>query len=153
GAELHFFGGPIPDVPALEGVLFHGAFRPEDLPRLCAEIDVAVIPSVFPETYCLVLSEVWMGGLPVAASGLGALGERVEEGVSGKKFRPGDPSSIAEALCWFLEQDWRRWQVPRPRTLDAMLADYDALYQEVLGRERAAPAPRPARAPELLVVQ
>ena len=39
-----------------------------------AGFDVAVIPSVFAETYCLVLSEMWMAGLPVAVSDIGALG-------------------------------------------------------------------------------
>ena len=37
----------------------------EDIPKICQEIDVAIIPSVFAETYSLVLSEMWMGGIPV----------------------------------------------------------------------------------------
>jgi glycosyltransferase involved in cell wall biosynthesis len=158
-AELHFHGGPVPAGAAPEGMTFHGAFRPEDLPRLCAGLDVAVIPSLFPETYCLVLSEMWQAGLPVAVADVGALGERVSDGVNGKKFPPGDAHAIAEALCWFAEHDdWRRWQLPRPRLVEAMLADYDRLYQELLGPTRVpVPAPTtgpaPRREPDLLVVQ
>jgi glycosyltransferase involved in cell wall biosynthesis len=158
GAELHFHGGPMPNLPPQDGVYFHGPYRGDDLPRLCAGFDVAVIPSVFPETYCLVLSEMWMAGLPVAVSDIGALGDRVADGVNGKKFRPGDAPSIAQTLCWFLEHDdWRRWQLHRPRELSAMLADYDRLYQELLaGRAAAEPRSAPAAAhagPDLLVVQ
>ena len=47
GAELHFHGGPVPDVPAVDGVTFHGAYAPEGLPRLYAGLDIAIIPSLF----------------------------------------------------------------------------------------------------------
>jgi glycosyltransferase involved in cell wall biosynthesis len=132
-AQLHFFGGHSFEPPSAAGVTFHGLYRPDDLPRLTAAFDVAVIPSLFPETYCLVLSEMWHAGLPVAVSDLGALGERVVDRANGRKFRPGNPESIAAALCWFLERDtWRRWHPPQPRLLPAMLADYDRLYRSVL---------------------
>jgi glycosyltransferase involved in cell wall biosynthesis len=137
-AELHFFGGsPADDGLAAPGVTFHGPYQPDDLPRLTAMIDVAVIPSLFAETYCLVLSEVWQAGLPVAVADIGALAERVVDGVTGKKFRPGDRDAIAATLLWFLEHDgWRRWRLPQPRLLPAMLADYDRLYQEHLSEWR-----------------
>jgi uncharacterized protein (TIGR03032 family) len=144
-AELHLYGGPLPSIPGQAGVTFHGTYEPEDLPRICAEIDVAVIPSVFAETYCLVLSEMWMAGLPVAVADIGALGERVVDGVNGKKFAPGDVRGIAQTLCWFLEQDsWREWQIPRPKTLDRMLADYDLLYRETLAAKDDGHSPRSA---------
>jgi len=136
-AELHFFGGSPADGLTAPGVTFHGRYRQDELPRLTATIDVAVIPSLFAETYCLVLSEVWQAGLPVAVSDIGALAERVVDGVTGKKFRPGDRQAIAATLLWFLEHDaWRRWRLPRPRLLPAMLADYDRLYQELLSRRK-----------------
>jgi glycosyltransferase involved in cell wall biosynthesis len=153
-AQLHFHGGPVPPLPAPEGVTFHGPYLPADLPRLCAGLDVAVIPSVFAETHCLVLSEMWMAGLPVAVADIGALGERVADGVNGKKFRPGDRAAIAETLCWFLEHDdWRRWQLPRPRPVDAMLADYDSLYRELLAARPKPTDAGPRPQPDLLVVQ
>jgi glycosyltransferase involved in cell wall biosynthesis len=138
-AELHFFGGSPADGLAAPGVTFHGHYEQDELPRLTAAIDVAVIPSLFAETYCLVLSEMWQAGLPVAVADIGALAERVVDGATGKKFRPGDRQAIAATLLWFLENDaWRRWRLPRPRLLPAMLADYDRLYQELLSAPQSA---------------
>lgn len=132
--ELGFFGGgerpPDQEIP---GVKFHGLYDQRDLPRFLAEFDVGVIPSIFAETYCLVLSELWMAGLPVAVSDIGALGERVHDGVNGKKFTAGDPKAVADALIWFLENaSWRDWKIPRPRTVSEMIQDYDDLYRSLL---------------------
>lgn len=131
--ELHLFGGE--QAGAQAGVYFHGAYRSSDLARICSQLDVGVIPSVFAETYCMVLSEMWRGGLPVAASDIGALSDRVIDNVNGKKFSPGNPATIARTLGWFAEHDeWRRWQLPQPRIASEMVADYDRLYRELLDR-------------------
>ncbi len=132
-AELHVFGWFDKQPPAQPGVTFHGTYQPGDVPRLAAQVDVAVIPSEYPETYSLVLSEMWQAGLPVLVSNIGALGDRVQEGIDGKKFRPGDVADLAKSLGWFIEHDdWRSWIIPRPRLVDAMAADYDSLYRELL---------------------
>jgi len=97
-------------------VTFHGTYQPGDVPRLAAQVDVAVIPSEYPETYSLVLSEMWQAGLPVLVSDLGALDERVQDGVNGRKFKAGEVADLAKSLCWFLETDaWRMWTIPGPR--------------------------------------
>lgn len=79
----HVFGG---GDPALLGRLrrlprtrVHGYFRAGSLPaRLAAaEIDLVLLPSIWPEAHCLVLDECAAAGVPVIAFALGALGERV----------------------------------------------------------------------------
>lgn len=135
--ELHCFGGDRPDAPA--GVTFHGPYQAIDLPRICASIDVGVVPSIFPETWCMVLSELWQGRVPAAVSKLGALRDRVQDGVNGKTFDPGDPASMAAALNWFIECDeWRNWSLPQPRSSAVMVEDYDALYRTLLLSDPAA---------------
>ena len=128
--ELHLFGGEQPDAPP--GVTYHGPYESADLADICSRLDVGVVPSIVAETYCMVVSELWRGGLPVAAADLGALSDRVIEHVNGIKFRPGDPASIAQALCWFAEHDeWRQWSLPQPKLVPEMVADYDRLYCEL----------------------
>jgi len=131
--ECRFYGAGDEPVPA-PGVTYCGGYTRADLPRICSEIDVAVIPSIFRETYCMVLSEMWMGGLPVAVSDLGALADRVVDGVSGRKFSPGDSAALAGVLDWFIERPdiWRNWRPARPRTTTEMIADYERLYHELL---------------------
>ncbi len=61
------------------GVRVRGYHRSGTLPeRLrCDGVDVAILPSIVPETYSLTLSECRIAGVPVVAFDLGALGERV----------------------------------------------------------------------------
>lgn len=96
GTELHCYGGRRADPPP--GVTFHDLYQPADLPGICAKLDVGVIPSVFAETYCMVLSEMWLGRLPVAVSDIGALADRVADGVNGKpEACAGSTLSVAPA--------------------------------------------------------
>ncbi len=131
-ATLHFYGGTHP--LKHPGIFFHGVYEQKDLPRITQEIDVAVIPSVFPETFSLVLSEMWQGKLPVAASNIGALGERIDDKVNGKLFIPGNLASIRETLEWFTKHtEWKNWGIPIPKTSTEMGDEYAALYGELLG--------------------
>ena len=130
-ATLHFYGGVRrTDIP---GVFFHGVYEHEDLARICSEIDAAFIPSVFAETFSLLLSEMWMGGVPTAVADIGAMGERIVEGVNGTRFKSGDIADMQRALRWFMDNDtWRSWQLPTPRVLDDMAAEYKEMYHALL---------------------
>lgn len=131
---LHFFGGGAPVKSNVPYIQFHGTYEQHDLGRICSLIDVGVIPSVFPETFSLVLSELWHGGVPVAASSLGALGERIQDGVNGRSFNPYSTEETAAALGWFLENtSWRSWKLPQPRLLDEMIKEYCTFYNAILG--------------------
>lgn len=133
-AQLHFYGTP-KNIRAIrqDGVFLFGQYKPAQLPDIFSRVDVVVIPSVTAESFCLVLSEAWMAGLPVAASNIGALAERITHHVDGILFEPGNPESIAEALRWFLENDaWKTWSYPIPKSLEQMCDEYAALYMELL---------------------
>jgi len=66
--------------PLRETVVQHGAYRSNELAGILEEISPHIIwfPAQWPETYCYVLSEVMMTGLPVIASNLGSFPERLE---------------------------------------------------------------------------
>ena len=139
-AQLHFFGGVVDPCYKLPGVSFHGLYNRSELSRIVSEINVGIIPSLFPETYSLVLSELWQGGVVAAVADIGAMSDRVIDGVNGKKFKAGDLDSLIATLRWFLANDaWRSWQLPQPRLGEAMAADYDSLYQQTLFPENAVP--------------
>jgi len=61
------------------GARVAGHYRAGGLVRLLRdeEIDVALLPSLWPETYALTLSECRAAGVPVVAFALGAIAERV----------------------------------------------------------------------------
>lgn len=61
------------------GLKITGKYKPEDLPRLLADYDPHLVwfPAQWPETYSYTLSACLAAGLPVAATDLGAIAERL----------------------------------------------------------------------------
>lgn len=82
-----------------------------------------VVPSVWYEGLCRTVIEAFATGLPVFASALGSLGEVVDDGRTGRLFRPGDPEDLAAKIAWALSH---------PAELDRMRrqarAEYEAKY-------------------------
>jgi glycosyltransferase involved in cell wall biosynthesis len=84
-------------------VEIQGAYQPEELPRLMAGLDVVVIPSLWHETFNLVLWEAWASRLPVIASRVGALSDFIREGVDGLTFPPGNWRGLRAQLARIVE--------------------------------------------------
>lgn len=61
-----------------------------------------VVPSVWFETFGLVIVEAFACGLPVVASDLGSMAELVTEHETGRLFPVGDEQALAERIQWFL---------------------------------------------------
>ena len=71
-------------------VQHEGALAHEQIPRALAELDVLGVPSIWIENAPFVIREAFAAGLPVVASNLGGMAERVRHEVNGLLFRPGD---------------------------------------------------------------
>lgn len=132
--ELHMFGaGEQPkslEEFEADKIFFHGEYGYQDLPKVFEKFDIGVIPSLFPETYSIVLSEMFYAGKPVCVSRLGALDERVIDGISGKKFNPADSSDLVTALSWFVTcDDWKKFQLPTPVMVPEMIESMWSLYE------------------------
>ena len=77
-------------------VSYHGRYAPGEAPLTQGQ--VALHLSIWPETWCISLSEVWQAGLIPIVTDIGALGERVSHGVDGFKVRVGDASAVLDLL-------------------------------------------------------
>lgn len=75
-----------------------GGYHSWDLPEILEEFDVSIHASIWPETYCITLSEAWRAGLVPVVSDIGALGERVRDGDNGFKFPVDKPGKVVEIL-------------------------------------------------------
>jgi glycosyltransferase involved in cell wall biosynthesis len=81
--DIHIFGGGDEDLlhamRRVPNITVHGYYSASTLPSLLAHhgIGLVVLPSTWPETYSLVLSEAWLAGAAVAAFDLGAQAERI----------------------------------------------------------------------------
>lgn len=82
-------------------VFITGQYREEEVPALLTELrpHAALLPSVWPETWCYALSHVMASGLPVAAFDLGAQAERLRMAGSGLLLTPGlSAKAVNDAL-------------------------------------------------------
>ncbi len=113
-------------------------YRPAELPALLARVapDAALILPDFAETFSYTLSELCSLGIPVLASRLGALAERIDDGVNGFLVAP-DADAILTAIARLREQPRALERVraalvrPRVRTLHDMATGYRDLLPAV----------------------
>ena len=75
-----------------------GPYAPEDLDLLLEDVDALLVPSVWPETFCLVAREALVRGVPVITTELGALPDAVEDGENGLLYAHDRPGELARAL-------------------------------------------------------
>jgi glycosyltransferase involved in cell wall biosynthesis len=74
----------------------------EDSRIALKKIDILVVPSVEPEGFGRTVVEAQMAGVPVVATGIGAIPELIEHGRTGFLVRPRNPADIADAVKWII---------------------------------------------------
>lgn len=104
GREL-WIGGTGPQESALRqeaaslaGVRFLGFLDSESQEDAWAQSSFAVIPSIVPETFGMVVLEAWARRRPVIAHRIGALAEIIDDGINGVLVDPADPTDLAQAI-------------------------------------------------------
>lgn len=83
---------------AFPSVRFLGFLDVEGQKRAWAGSSFAVIPSIVPETFGMIVLEAWARQRPVVAYRIGALAENIDDGVNGVLVEPGNASALAEAI-------------------------------------------------------
>ncbi len=118
-----------------------GAYSRENVFDLMTTVDWVVMPSVWPETFGLVVSEAWDARRPVISSRAGGLTERIADGVDGLTFLPGSATQLAgimdrcigNAALWDSLSGGITDEVPMTEVWDA----HKTIVQKI-GRETAA---------------
>lgn len=109
-AGMRFFGQ--------SGVHVRMDYQRDELPGLIRQLapDLALIPVTVAETFSYTLSELWSLGVPVLATRIGSLAERITGGESGLLVAP-DPAQIAATLAQLLQdrKPLARLRVVRPQ--------------------------------------
>ena len=131
------------------GLVLHGTYQRDQFSRSVEAIKprYGLILSIWPETHCHTLTELWSCGLPVVALDFGAIGERMRRHGGGWLVRPGDAKHIYERLLEIVQdragyrqqvESVEAWQrgAGRNETSDWMAREYDTLYQGLLCRRR-----------------
>ena len=139
--ELHFLG-LVPQRFADLGVQ-HGAYDRDHFAervRGIAPSFVAIL-SITAESYSHTLTEAWAAGIPVLASDLGALRERITAQGGGWLLPYEDPPAVLRRILEIAgdETEYRRQQeraVLNETTVAQMAAAYDRVYRDVVDRRR-----------------
>jgi glycosyltransferase involved in cell wall biosynthesis len=84
-------------IPGLS-VDWQGPYEPAEIGRLLSGADCAIVPSLCPETFCMVAREALAWGLPILTTRLGALPELVVEGENGFTFAHDRAEELAGLL-------------------------------------------------------
>ena len=120
---------PLPE----QNVIFNGSYQVDQLAGRMARIDWCIVPSIWWEIFCLVISESWMFGRPVIVSNVGGPRERVRDNVDGLHFQVGDPQSLADTMRRACTETglWNRLSqgIATPASRDLMVGQYASLYR------------------------
>ena len=144
---LHGSGTAFPDYAAtLRDAVRHpaitlaGPVPYNDVGRVMRSFDLLVVPSLWYENSPLVIQEAYALGIPVVASNLGALAEKVIDGQTGRLFAPGNSAALAALLQEISAQPaqisaWQRQITPPPSMEDHAL-ELAAIYRRHLAPPR-----------------
>lgn len=137
--EFHILGAKATGwSPENEGAIWHGPYQRGDLAEKLAAIrpSFSLVASLWPETYCHTLTESWLAGIPVFASDIGVLRERVLKHGGGWLLDHNDPEEWYERMIE-IATDTDQWDCQSSAikkiaftSMAAMAMRYFELYQE-----------------------
>jgi len=120
---------------ATSNVRFLGQLDRREVWQTLMQVDVVVVPSLWYEAYSFLVSEAFAAGLPVLASRLGALADRVRDGVDGLLVPPGDVAAWRAAIQRLLDEPELlarlRAGVQPPMTMEEHVERLEELYSKV----------------------
>jgi glycosyltransferase involved in cell wall biosynthesis len=125
---------------AIGSVSFTGRYDHSELPGLLSDVDWVVVPSISWEVGPNSIREAMMHRRPIICSDIGAMAERVRDGVNGLHFHVGDSRNLADAIrratgdptLW----DELRAGLRDPHAMGEHLAAMTAIYEELLSDAR-----------------
>lgn len=144
GVEFHLLGSADDGIDR-DLVVMHGAYDRADFIAKASEIGAAIglVPSLWSETYCHVLTEMWASGLPVLGYDIGAVGERIRKNGGGWLFDGLNPELLCQAIRFIRSHpediadrlaEVYAWQAGEGSNLtdEAMAQAYADLYERTL---------------------
>ena len=136
---LETFPAYVRDLRALAthpGITFAGRLDRKALWTTIAAADAGLIPSQWYETFVITIDEMFAVGVPVIASGIGVLTDRVQDGVNGLLVTPNDVTGWLATLKRLLTEPTllpRLREGIRPvQSIAAHVAAIEARYRNVV---------------------
>jgi len=144
GARLSIYGDlrAFPDYVAQlrrlathPGIHFAGPLSRAALWPALGGLDVLVVPTLWYETYSLIVQEAFAAGVPVVASRIGVMSDVVRDGIDGRLFPPSDADALYAILHDLMRHPAQlatlRAARPPVMTMDDHAARLETVYQKV----------------------
>jgi glycosyltransferase involved in cell wall biosynthesis len=113
-----------------------GRYEHRALPKLMANLDWVIVPSLWWENSPLVIQEAFAYGKPIICSDIGGMAEKVSDGVNGLHFRADDPISLADTIRRAVSTPglWEKLRagIPEVYAMDRHIEELGAIYQGLL---------------------
>jgi glycosyltransferase involved in cell wall biosynthesis len=126
-----------------KNIHFHGGVFGEEKNQLLRECDLLVIPSIFQESFGVVITEAYAFGKPVLASRIGGIPEIVKDDETGFLVTPGCVDKLSEKICQIAKKPDRIYdmrgacfEAAKEFTADRILNQYLDFYNQ---KERTCP--------------
>lgn len=129
--EIHILGNVSPELNFPPSVICHGPYKRQEFADKVADIKphLGAVLSIWPETWCHTLTELWSCGVPVIGFDLGAVGERITQMGAGWALSEMQAESV-ECLLNSLSKD-SSWEQAYCNVLT---------WQEVEGKQKSVKA-------------
>lgn len=119
-----------------QNITLAGAIEHDQIWLTLAGFDLVVLPTLWYETSSLILDEAFLVGVPVIASKLGVMEEKIKDGVNGRLFPVGDSQTLREILLELsrdpVKVERLRAGIPTVPTIDDHMQNIENVYKAVL---------------------
>ncbi len=117
-------------------VFENGPYEIDQIEHRMARLDWCLCPSIWWETFALVISEAWSFGKPVICSDVGAMAERVVHDRNGLLFTTNDAEALAASIKRAVQEPdlWHRLaaSLPPVETTLGMAISYNRFYRDLV---------------------
>jgi glycosyltransferase involved in cell wall biosynthesis len=136
--DMAYFRQQIQPLLAGDDITYVGHLTSDELVGLVGASAVSIVTPDWDEPYGLVVAESFACGTPVAAIGRGAIPELIDHG-SGRVAPPGNTEALAAAIrsASTLDRNTVRRRAVEHCSIDAMLTNYEGLYDQLTARPAA----------------
>jgi glycosyltransferase involved in cell wall biosynthesis len=126
GRRLRSMAAGRPDIE------FRGTYAHVESARVFSEIDVLVVPSLWPD-YPLIINEAFAAQTPVIATDIGGMSESVQDGISGLLFDRGSVEGLVRQIRRILCEPGLlarlRAGLPRVKNMEDAVVEMEQIYQ------------------------
>jgi len=135
GPENGYFREQVKPLIDGKSVEYAGYVRGPARDKLLGGARALLYPIQYPEAFGLVLVEAMLCGTPVAAMGLGAAPEIIDQGISGSVAKSPEefPRAVVEAMA--LDRARVRRQAEQRFSAERMARDYVRVYEKTISRK------------------